>query len=227
MKEKIPSKKIKIVGLIKLTVFIFCLSSFVDTSMVFAHKVNVFAFVQGNSLVVEGYFSGKSRARDCLVKVFDSSGTMILECKTDSQGTCVFDLGNISPDIKSVKVSLEAEMGHKAEYTVELKDQGSNLSKAASNESKMEDPAPTTGNDNKDQARDIPLNPDALIQTFNAMMDKKLDPLYKMLGNQEKLLLEQSMAGPKMTEIIGGIGWIVGIAGIAAFFMSKKRKSTR
>lgn len=226
MKENIPSKKMKIIGLIKLSVFIFCLSSFVDTGAVFAHKVNVFAFVQGNSLFVEGYFSGKSRARDCLVTVFDSSGTKILEGRTDSQGTCVFDLGAISPDIRSVMVSLEAEMGHKAEYTVELKDQSSNLGNAPSNGSKMEGPATISGNGNKDQARDIPLNQEVLIQTFDAIMEKKLDPLHKMLRNQEKLLLEQSMAGPRMTEIIGGIGWILGIAGIAAFFMSKKRKST-
>jgi nickel transport protein len=59
------------------------------------------------------------------------------------------------------------------------------------------------------------------------VLDKKLEPIVRMLGNQEKLLLEEKFSGPKMTDIIGGIGWILGLGGIAAFALSFKRKSNK
>jgi nickel transport protein len=43
-----------------------------------------------------------------------------------------------------------------------------------------------------------------------------------MLGEQQKLLMEQKMKGPGVTEIIGGIGWIFGLVGVWAYFMSRK-----
>jgi nickel transport protein len=56
-------------------------------------------------------------------------------------------------------------------------------------------------------------------------LDDKIAPLVKMLGEQQRLLLEQKTREPSLTEIVGGIGWILGIVGIAAYFMSLRRKS--
>ena len=42
-------------------------------------------------------------------------------------------------------------------------------------------------------------------------------PLRAMLvGEKEK--------GPGLTEIVGGLGWLVGLAGIAAYFAAKGKK---
>lgn len=64
----------------------------------------------------------------------------------------------------------------------------------------------------------------ALINNIGTLMDDKLAPLIRMQANLEKLILEDKFSGPKMTDIIGGIGWIFGLGGIAAFFWSFKRK---
>ena len=64
----------------------------------------------------------------------------------------------------------------------------------------------------------------ALINSIGTIMDDKLAPVLQKQAVLEKLLLEDKFSGPKMTDIIGGIGWIMGLAGITAFFWSFKRK---
>ena len=51
-----------------------------------AHKVNVFAWVEGDTVHVEGYFAGNKKAQDSLVEVFDSTGEKLLDGRTDQQG---------------------------------------------------------------------------------------------------------------------------------------------
>jgi nickel transport protein len=64
----------------------------------------------------------------------------------------------------------------------------------------------------------------ALINNIGTLMDDKLAPLFQKQATLEKLLLEDKFSGPKMTDIVGGIGWILGLGGIAAFFWSFKRR---
>ena len=69
-----------------------------------------------------------------------------------------------------------------------------------------------------------PLDEKALINNIGTLMDDKLAPLFQKQATLEKLLLEDKFSGPKMTDIVGGIGWILGLGGIAAFFLSFKRR---
>ncbi len=67
----------------------------------------------------------------------------------------------------------------------------------------------------------------ALIDSMGTLMDNKLAPLIRMQANLQKLMLEDKFSGPKFTDIIGGVGWIMGLFGIVAFFWSFKRKPTK
>ena len=69
-----------------------------------------------------------------------------------------------------------------------------------------------------------PFDEKALIKNIGTLMDDKLAPLFQKQAKLEKLLLEDKFSGPKMTDIVGGIGWILGLGGIAAFFLSFKRR---
>jgi len=53
-------------------------------------------------------------------------------------------------------------------------------------------------------------------EIVNAALDAKLAPL-------KRAMLEQTEGGPGVREIVGGIGWIFGLLGIAAYFKSKSR----
>jgi nickel transport protein len=52
-------------------------------------------------------------------------------------------------------------------------------------------------------------------------VDKKLQPVMRML-----VKLQESSGKPGFTEIIGGIGYIIGILGIVAYFKAKRRIKT-
>ena len=55
-------------------------------SQVWAHKVNVFAWVEGDMVFVEGYYPGGKRAQNSLVEVYNSGGAKLLEGRTNQKG---------------------------------------------------------------------------------------------------------------------------------------------
>jgi nickel transport protein len=188
-----------------------------------AHKVNLFAYVEGDRVIVEGYFSASSRAQDCLVQVFDERGKIIHSGKTDTKGIFSFRLQELPDFTGGLKIVLEAGMGHKTEYTLSASD----IPKPRQEEQPKESRVPV--NEPKDAARPAALEssppPDgqALTAAIEKIMDRKLEPIVGMLSNQQKLLLEEKHSGPSVQEIIGGIGWIIGMVGIAAFLSARNR----
>jgi len=60
--------------------------------------------------------------------------------------------------------------------------------------------------------------PESKIETIvEAVVDKELKPTERMLFK-----LQESNRRPGITEIIGGIGYIIGIFGIIAYFKAKR-----
>lgn len=53
--------------------------------------------------------------------------------------------------------------------------------------------------------------PAEIERIVDAALDAKLSPIKRMLA-------EQTEAGPNLRDIIGGIGWIFGLIGVAAYF---------
>ena len=191
-----------------------------------AHKVNVFAYVDGDNLVINGYFSGKVKAQGAAVEVYDSSGSRIQVGKTDSTGVFLLSLKSIPLGTGKVRVVVEAEMGHKGEYWVDLTQDTVSPGKPGP-EAVIPKPEtikanPASGHEGSPDQKHL----DDLAATLDGMLDRKLAPLMGMLARQERLLAERQMpTGPGFTEIIGGIGWIVGLAGLGAFCMASRRRS--
>ena len=206
-----------------------------------AHKVNVFAYVEGDRVIVDGYFSGGVKAQNSNVEVFDDQGKKLIEGKTDTKGAYLFKLEDLPAFTGGLKIVLEAEMGHRGEYNLAAGDIPRHAGQSRAQvsapvpvavEKATEKPVqsiPQESVEAKTPSSTSPL-PQAmdeagLNRTLESVLDKKLEPIVRMLGNQEKLLLEEKFSGPKMTDIIGGIGWILGLGGIAAFAWSFKRRS--
>ncbi|AFM23425.1 hypothetical protein [Desulfomonile tiedjei] len=226
-------KALKIYSVIEPKIFAVCIAFVLGivfmTVPVHAHKVNLFAYVEGDRVVVEGYFSAKSKAQDSVVEVFDETGKKIHEGKTGKDGIYSFKLADLPAFTGGLKFVLEAGMGHKAEYTLSSSDLPSSPKKAKP--AKEVEPAQEQAPRDRSEAVPEPakaasvqvLDQAALSAVLESAMDKKLEPLVRMLGRQEKLLLEEKNSGPRINDIVGGIGWIVGIVGIAAFFWGRNR----
>ena len=57
--------------------------------------------------------------------------------------------------------------------------------------------------------------PDEVRAIVNAALDAKLGPIRRDLAAQVN-------AGPSLRDIIGGIGWILGLAGIGLYFKGRR-----
>ncbi len=107
------------------TVIEFCLLLFIPAVILIigagecqAHKINVFAVVEKDSLMVEGYFPGNVKAQNSPVEVYDSSGAKIAQGRTDTAGVCKINLTEMKPIKGDLKVVIATGDGHRAEYVV-------------------------------------------------------------------------------------------------------------
>ena len=88
--------------------------SIVLVSNTFAHKVQMFAYTEGENVFVEGYFADGKKAMKSEVIVYDPSGTELLRGRTDDTGKFNFK----APKKTDLKIIVDAGMGHKTEYTL-------------------------------------------------------------------------------------------------------------
>ncbi len=178
-----------------------------------AHKVNAFAYVQGDKVIVEAYFSGNVRMRDGKVQVFDAVGNMFKEGRTDENGEFSFPVADISKDAGDVRILVDAEMGHQAEYILSAAD----IPGRAAQVSVPQPPEKSSS------AKPGPKEISAPLADMGKLLDDKLQPLITMLGTQQKLLLAEKNNGPSFREIVGGLGWIMGIFGLWSYMSSRNK----
>jgi nickel transport protein len=186
--------------------FIFLIIMMINIS-VFAHKVNIFAYVEGDKVYTESYFNDGKKCIDSKIEVFDNQGNKLLEGLTDEEGMFYFEIPSedvIDGDLKAV---LTASMGHRAEYIIradELRDVAELI------EEKLEEPV--TGLSPEVSSFDLK----EIQSLIEDALDKKLEPIMREIKKSQEDRIS-------FTEIIGGIGYIIGIFGIIAYFLSRKR----
>ena len=185
-------------------IFLFLTSIIITGSNIpaLAHKVMIFAWVEGSTVFTESKFSGGKKAINAPVVIFDKDGKKLLEGKTDNKGEFSFKV----PKLTDLRIVLNAAMGHKAEWTVpesEIREAGNILEK----KSAVEPSGPTTVGLSKEEVKKI----------VEDSLDKKLRPIVRMMT-------ESKNNEPSITEIIGGVGYIFGLMGVAIYFKNRKKK---
>jgi nickel transport protein len=83
-----------------------------------AHRVNVFAWVEGDKVFVECKYPDGTRVKEGVIRVLDSAGTELLNGRTTARGEFSFKV----PKIDDLKIVLEAGMGHRAEWLLSKQD---------------------------------------------------------------------------------------------------------
>ena len=170
-----------------------------------AHGVYIFAWVDGDTVYTDSYFSSKKKVKDGVVKVFNSSGDILLEGKTDANGEFSFKIPGKPP----LRIVLEAGMGHRSEFLLEVDEMTGIVETPAPSEVSKDHQMPSTSpsRENMDQIRKV----------VEETLDSRLNPIAKALAEIER------DKGPGLTEMIAGIGYIVGIMGIILYFRAKKK----
>jgi len=189
-----------------ILIFIFLIIIMMDVS-VFAHKVNIFAYVEGDKVYTESYFNDGKKCVDSKIEVFDNQGNKLLEGLTDEEGMFSFEIPSEDVIDGDLKVVLTASMGHRAEYIIPANElRGvTGLIKERSEES-IPDVSPEISS----------LDLKEIQSLVGDALDKKLEPIMREIKKSKTDKISP-------TEIIGGIGYIIGIFGIIAYFLSRKR----
>ena len=185
-----------------------------------AHKVNVFAYVEGAEVIAEGYFADGGKCRNSVVEVYDDKGKKLLEGKTDAEGRFVFK----PPAHTDLLVRLIASMGHQAEYILPATDlpPGGQASSQfrEQREEKPEDVQPAQPEAvASGEASTVTPTTDvvALEQAIDRAVARQVAPLRRAL--------EEERNRRSFLDVVGGIGYIIGLMGVILYFRSKRSNS--
>lgn len=186
-----------------------------------AHRVNIFAFVDGDAVQVECGFNRSQKVKQGTVEVFDAAtGAKLLQGATDGNGVFRFPVtAELREAGHDLNIRIIAGEGHQNDWTVsadELAASGTPKAVAvAAAETAPTTPAagqaaPSASSASPVAAVSGGATPAEIERIVDAALDAKLSPIKRMLA-------EQTEAGPNLRDIIGGIGWIFGLIGIAAY----------
>ncbi|MCD6430511.1 MAG: hypothetical protein J7L57_04745 [Deltaproteobacteria bacterium] len=190
-----------------------------------AHRVNVFAWVEGNTIYTTSKFSGGRVAQKSLIEVYDSRKNLLLSGHTDATGAFSFPI----PKIDDLEIVLEAGTGHRGTWKINKNEieaaQGDQPSEQKSPPSKPEQTRTTLTERSKPQdclnvsgkSPETTAELEKFIEeTISRTLDRKLHPLMVMIA-------ETRNPKPGFREILGGLGYIFGLIGVAAYVHSRRK----
>lgn len=181
----------------------FCL---LGSSPTLAHKLNMFAYVEGDQVFVEGYFADGKKAKNSEIAVLQNDGKVLVESKTNEEGQFSFPV----KEKTDLKIVLNAGLGHQTDY----------LLTAAEITGETENGAPS-GTEEEVAAATVTggttsaLPPNQLKRIVHQAVAEAMKPLAKEIDELKN--------HTSVTQIVGGIGYIFGILGIVAYMQSRKK----
>ena len=184
---------------------------------VWGHRVRVFAVAQGRKVLCRGYSSGGDALKDCRITAELPDGTVVAEGRTDENGEFTFE----ATQRAELKIVLDAGAGHRAEYTLRAEDLPAELPATAG-----EQAGPQTEPLVQEGAPS-----DARADTSSVALDeRRLKGIVRSVVQEEMLGLRGDLRaaedrGPGVTEIVGGIGYIVGITGLVMYMRIRRKIS--
>lgn len=189
------------VGRIAALVLIFA-SILGTTSPVLAHKVVLVVYVTGSLVEGEVGFSNGDIAAGAIVEVFGPNGEQLHRLQTDSDGFFEFDAKSRVDHI--VKVDLGA--GHVAEARVAAAELPTSLGGEV---------AVATNAENSPATAAAPASSADLEAMIQAAVASQIRPLRQQLAQYENKV--------RWNDVLGGIGYILGLTGIAAYLQSRRQ----
>ena len=191
---------------------VFALFSFSMAGVARAHKVMIFAWVSGDTIYTESKFSGGKKVNQGNVIVYNQKGDKLLEGKTNKNGEFSFK----SPGKTALKIVIQAGMGHRAEWTIPLEE----IAAEASGVTGMISSGNSGDNGIEGSKHEVYVSgfgPEDVRIAVEKALDKKLEPVFKILA-------ESREHGPSVTDILGGIGYILGLFGVAGYFYGRRQR---
>ncbi len=178
-----------------------------------AHRVIVFSSFNGQKIVVEGYLPGGTKVNGAKVEVRDESGKIVVQGKTDSNGVFSF----VPKKSGEYFITLNAGLGHLAKTSIDIKNASAHTSAQQISQKK--------GPESRshlavftDKRKAVPLKGLKPEEQLRQIIRDSVSPL-----EQEIIALRKAQEKVRIRDIIGGIGYILGLFGIVALIKSRRQ----
>ena len=180
-----------------------------------AHRLKLFATVDGATISGYGFFIGGGRPEGVEIDVKDGSGAVVHHGRTDDQGAFTW----VAPKAGDYTVVMNTGDGHFAETTIAAdRFAGAAIPSPPSENASTAAPA-VTGR----KPACVVLEPEELARYAEPAVDRAV-------ARQLKPLIEAQTAAEgriRFNDVMGGVGMIVGLAGTAAWAASRRRRDDR
>jgi nickel transport protein len=186
--------------------------SLVGIGAAHAHKVTIFAWAEGDTVYTESKFSGGKKVRNGKVEVFDNAGTLLLVGRTGDHGEFSFK----APKKTDLKIVLTAGMGHQNSWRLRAAELGADApGPSGPGVAPAAAMASAPGQDSRTSAANPGLSAGDVEAIVARQLEQKIQPLTRMLvAAQDR--------GPTLSDVFGGIGYIVGLVGLGAYLRYRK-----
>jgi nickel transport protein len=170
-----------------------------------AHSVYIFAFPENSQICTNSYFGAKNKVRGGLVSMAAASGEVLATAQTDEQGNACFAPPESRQDLI---FTVEAGEGHRAEFRLPAAEMESVLASGPVSQKEQID------------------HGDPVITASSGGLTREdlrqaLSPIMRKLAEIEST--QNSRVNLK--DIIGGLGWLIGLAGAGLWAASRKNET--
>lgn len=193
-----------------------------------AHNLNVFAMSSGDQITGYVYFTGGTRAKQAKIEVHlgdnDTEAQVLASSIADDQGSFAFSVSHRA----DYTVFTDTGDGHVAKFKLYADDFAENLPIAEANSSitvtelnlaqEATVPAPNESTEtfNASLSADLKsLSRDELTELINHAVARQIGPLREEVNSYRNDV--------RMSDVMGGIGVIMGIFGLAAWIVARRQ----
>jgi len=170
-----------------------------------AHSVYIFAFQENSQICTNSYFGGKNKVRGGRVSMATASGTVLAVAQTDERGDACFAPPESSQDLI---FTVEAGDGHRAEFKLPASGIEGSLT---SNRQPVE----------RGGAAGTSPSPAPAGALTRDDLREALSPIMRKLAEMESAQNNRI----DFRDIIGGLGWIIGLAGTGLWVAGRKNQA--
>lgn len=169
-----------------------------------AHSMHVFAYIEGDQIKGEGAYGDGSPVSGGVVTIHDAGKRLIGKGQTSAEGS--FSLA-LKPGRSPLLVEIKDGGGHAGSFTLG-REESAPAAPLEDKAGKTQAPAAVPG-----KAVAEPVQHDEMAR----MLRKELAPIKAQLA---RLASQKTIS---LADVVGGLGWIVGLAGLALWLKSRKR----
>jgi nickel transport protein len=183
-----------------------------------AHLLKVFAFTEGNRIEGSVYFVGGAPATGATVQVRSAEGRLLAELMPDNEG----EFSYVAKAKTDHLIEADTGDGHVAQWTVPAVElTGETIAPDATDEE------PSTASTSESEGPGAPVrsggateaNTDELAALVERAVARQVRPLREQLIAYEERV--------RLRDIVGGLGYIIGLAGLTAWWQQRRGSRDR